>query len=411
MPNTQLDTFEIDARTRGLSQISWTVEATLPVRYSVVESPDLFALENPQLLYPESKLGARPELRRLVFVDSTVAHLHGRRIQRYFEHHLREYRLVPITTHESLKSMHLVELVINQIVDFGVARRYEPIIVIGGGVLMDIVGFAASLYRRGLPYIRVPTTLLGIVDAGIGVKTGVNFKEHKNRTGSYYAPAVVFLDRSFLQTLDQRHIRNGVAEILKMAIVKNLRLFELLEEHGSELIEEKFSRSEVALEVIRLSIQAMLEELEPNLWEKNLERLVDFGHTFSPAIEMRGVMNLLHGEAVAIDMCLSAVIAEARGLLNSTQADRILRLTEDVGLPLTNSVCDTQCFERALDDTKQHRDGRQRIPLPMGIGRATFFDDLTLQEVNEAACVLALRANQRGEAHGYQEGASNVFGV
>merc|ERR1719424_515543 len=105
---------------------------------------------------------------------------------------------------------------------------------------MDIVGFAASIYRRRTPYIRVPTTLMGYVDASVGAKSGVNFSGKKNKLGAYMPPALTLLDRSFLATLDQRQLSNGAAEIAKMALVKDPELYELLVEHGAELITHKF---------------------------------------------------------------------------------------------------------------------------------------------------------------------------
>jgi 2-epi-5-epi-valiolone synthase len=115
---------------------------------------------------------------------------------------------------------------------FPIHRRDEPIIAIGGGVLTDLVGFVAASYRRGVPYVKVPTTLMGYVDASIGIKTGLNFNSNKNRLGSFHAPQAVLLDKAFLKTLPRRHILNGVCEIIKLAVIKDAPLFGLLETHG-----------------------------------------------------------------------------------------------------------------------------------------------------------------------------------
>merc|ERR1712232_1392967 len=108
--------------------------------------------------------------------------------------------------------------------ELGIDRRLDPVIAIGGGVCMDVVGFAASIYRRRTPYIRVPTTLMGYVDASVGAKSGVNFNGKKNKLGAYLPPAMAILDRGFLASLDERQLANGAAEIAKMAIVKNAEL-------------------------------------------------------------------------------------------------------------------------------------------------------------------------------------------
>ena len=125
---------------------------------------------------------------------------------------------------------------------------------------MDIVGLAANLFRRGIPYIRVPTTLLGVVDAAIGAKTAVNFQGHKNRIGTFYPPIAAMLDVTLLQTLSDRQISNGIAEILKIAIVKDSELFDLLEKYGVLMLSKK-CQGDDALPIIRRSVQGMLSDV------------------------------------------------------------------------------------------------------------------------------------------------------
>merc|ERR1719343_776273 len=149
-------------------------------------------------------------------------------------------RLMVLPTTEENKDMKMVMEIAKAIDEHGIDRRFDPVIAIGGGVCMDIVGFAASIYRRRTPYIRVPTTLMGYVDASVGAKSGVNFSGKKNKLGCYLPPALALLDRSFLASLDARQLSNGAAEIMKMAMVKDPELFGLLETHGPALIEHKF---------------------------------------------------------------------------------------------------------------------------------------------------------------------------
>src|SRR5574337_2166952 len=127
--------------------------------------------------------------------------------------------------------------ILHELDAFPIHRRDEPIIAIGGGVLTDVVGFVASSYRRGVPHIKVPTTLMGYVDASVGVKSGINFNHHKNRLGSFEAPLQVLLDRAFLATLPHRHILNGVCEIIKLALINDVALFVQLEQHGADCID------------------------------------------------------------------------------------------------------------------------------------------------------------------------------
>ncbi|CAH2934287.1 MAG: 3-dehydroquinate synthase (EC [uncultured Paraburkholderia sp.] len=363
----------------------WDVSASLDVTYKVICANGVLLSSNPLLLQlGSSEKNWRGDRggRRIVFVENEVFRFYSGAINRFFCG--EGSQIVVLNATEKSKNLQLVERTVEQMVQFGVNRRSEPVIAIGGGCLMDAVGFAASIYRRHVPYVRVPTTLLGIVDAGIGIKTGVNFGLHKNRIGSYCAPVATVLDTTFLATLPNRHIRNGLAEVLKMAIVSDATLFQLLESHASDLVEACAKSSPVSLKIIKRSIQRMLDALEPNLWEHDLYRTVDFGHTFSPVIEMLKVDCLLHGEAVAIDMCISTIIAARRHLIDIAAADRIIALTKRMGLPVINSDCTAANMQTALDDVVKHRDGLQRIPVPTAIGEATFLNDVCLQEVMEA---------------------------
>jgi 2-epi-5-epi-valiolone synthase len=149
--------------------------------------------------------------------------------------------------------------------------------------------------------------------------------------------------------------------------------------------------------VFSRAIGGMLEELQPNLWEKKLERVVDYGHSFSPTLEMRALPALLHGEAVSVDMALTTVVAEGRGLVSSRDCERILDLMQRLRLPIWHPLLNRGLLKEALDDTVRHRDGLQRMPLPIGIGAACFVNDLTVAELSRAAKTLSMwkrRQNQ-----------------
>ncbi|MFD4692124.1 sedoheptulose 7-phosphate cyclase [Streptomyces sp. NPDC058463] len=368
---------------------TWHMRASKVVSYEVVLLTGLLDPSQPALAAACSPDGGGPG-RQLIVIDSTVYALYGRRIGAYFAARGFEHEFCVVEAHESVKSMDAVFEIVASMDAFGVPRRREPVLAVGGGVLTDLVGLATSLYRRSTPYIRVPTTLIGMVDAAVGAKTGVNFRGHKNRLGTYHPSAVTLIDPGFLATLDPQHIRNGLAEILKIALVKDASLFTLLAEHGGRLVKERMQsgdsddRGAAGAEVIRLAIQGMLEELQPNLWEHQLQRLVDFGHSFSPRIEMEALPELLHGEAVCVDMAFSAVLAYRRGLLDDNELSRILRVMNELGLPTWHPVCTPDLMAEALEETVKHRDGRQLLPLPESIGGARFADDVTRAELDAA---------------------------
>lgn len=192
--------------TRSAQVDVWQVNAVKPVSYEIRMCEDAFDPADEALLEPASVTGG--DRRRFVVIDAHVERLHGERIRAYLDHHRVDYRMHVVEVDETLKELATLEDIVRALDAFSIDRRREPLIAIGGGVLMDIVGLVASLYRRGTPVVRVPTTLIGLVDAGVGVKTGVNFNGHKNRLGTYFPASLTLLDRSFLATVDRRrHIQ------------------------------------------------------------------------------------------------------------------------------------------------------------------------------------------------------------
>lgn len=363
---------------------SWLVRATQDVEYEVVQLDGLFEVSS--RAYLDACSPAKPHSRHIVVVDERVHQLYGEQIRGYYQFHGVDLRELVLSVSEETKEFATAMTIVHHLEDEGVLRRSDPIVAIGGGVLMDLVGFAAGLYRRGVPYIKVPTNAMAMWDAAVGVKTAVNAMGRRNRLGSYHSPSKALLDRTFLRTVDRRQIANGMGELLKLAVIKDARLFALLEGHGRMLLDTCFQDKWVAPEVISRAVHGMLEELAPNLWEKNLERTVDFGHSFSPLLEMRALPELLHGEAVALDVLFSCHIATERGLLTHTETNRVLSVMGAMELPLSHRFFgDPHLLQDALVDTMRHRDGLQRLSIPTGIGTSCFVNDLRFDEIQIAA--------------------------
>lgn len=361
----------------------WSVEVSRPVAYEVIETSGVLHPQSPALLAGGTGRGGR----RFVVIDRVLHDLYAERIETYFAHYGVECRILPVAANEGHKGLGLFRYIVSELDRFCLKRRSEPIVAIGGGVLTDVVGFVASCYRRGVPYVRVPSTLMGYVDAAVGIKTGVNFNGGKNRLGTFAPPVATILDRSFMKTLPRRHLVNGVGEIVKLAVIKDAELFELLEREGVEAIRDCFQTR--GTEILRRAIQDMLEELAPNLYEDRLERVADFGHTFSPILEMSHVDVLLHGEAVAVDIGLSTVLAESRGLIERQVRDRVLETTVRLGLPVFHRSLDPKLLWHSLEERTAHRDGKQRVPLPSGLGQAVIVNDIRREEIARSVAALA----------------------
>ena len=221
--------------------------------------------------------------------------------------------------------------------DFG---RLDVLIAVGGGVVTDIVGWAASIYMRGVPYINVPTTLLGQVDAAIGGKVGVNHQTAKNLIGAFYEPRAVISCINYLTTLDDRHLRAGLAEVIKKAVIASPSLFELVEEQRGLL----FARETAALRsVVEKSAATKCRLVERDPYETNLRRPLNFGHTIGHAVETATGYGLVtHGEAVAFGMAAAVRIAVGRRLIERSAAERIIGLLTAVGLPVVMSDLEVQ---------------------------------------------------------------------
>lgn len=341
-------------------------------------------------------------MRRIVTVDGEVMRIYGEKICAYLDRHGVDFHLVVVPGGEATKTTRTILKICRELDSFKVARRSEPIIVFGGGVVNDVVGMAASIYRRGIDRIVYGTTLVALVDAAVGAKTACDHNGFKNRLGTYRPARLVIADRSFLATQEGRRISDGLSEILKLAIVCDRQLFELLEKHGSMLLQERFqgaseSGDRAAAKVIEAAIDGMLSELHDNLWEHDLARATYFGHTWSPKVEITALERsrtlvrwkrrpwLLHGEAVALDMLLSVFIAKLRDLINDDELERIVAVVRQLGLPTWDSLLDEpEVLAAGLEDSTRHRDGKQLVPLPKTIGGVTFANDISQSEVAAA---------------------------
>lgn len=363
----------------------WINYYELPVEYTVEIHNGILSIENPALATRFMPAGLK---RRFCVIDDRVEALYGDQIRHYFATHSVSLTTLVIKGEEENKLFSAVEKILDALCEFGLLRR-EPVVAIGGGCVLDIVGFAASCYRRGVPYIRVPTTLLAIVDASVGVKCGVDWHHPtmgglKNRVGAFYPPIAAFLDKAFIATQDDRNVINGMGEIIKLALVRSAELFALLENHGRRLVRERFQNPDgVADRVIELSIQIMLEELGPNLWEYHLERCVDYGHTFSKLLEMHSQPAIMHGEAVNIDGFLCVILSHRFNWISTSDRNRVLSVMRDIGLPTWHRACTLKLLAKSVEDGTEHRHGKLRMPLVRGaIGQYDFVNQISRDDLS-----------------------------
>ncbi|MDV3135593.1 sedoheptulose 7-phosphate cyclase [Mycobacterium sp. 29Ha] len=331
----------------------------------------------------------RPYGRALMVVDETVYAHYRERIHTYFDHHGIALTVVPVQIRETAKSLDTFERIVTEFDTYGLVRT-EPVLVVGGGLTTDVAGFACASYRRNTPYIRIPTTLIGLIDASVSIKVAVNHGKIKNRLGAYHASQKVFLDFSFLATLPTDQVRNGMAELIKIAVVGNEEIFTLLEAYGPDLLRTRFGHLDGSDELRRVghrlthqAIATMLELEAPNLHEIDLDRVIAFGHTWSPTLELAPPTPFFHGHAINIDMALSVTLAEQRGLLSAADRDRVLNVMSSLGLALDSEHLTPELLSTATAAILKTRDGLLRAAMPDPIGQCTFLNDVTVEELTD----------------------------
>ncbi len=361
------------------------VEAYQKIDYSLLYVDGAFALGNSEIADRY-----RPFGRCLMVVDENVYMLYGDQLHAYFEHHRIDLTVFPVAITETAKTLHTAERIVDAFGDFGLVRK-EPVLVVGGGLTTDVAGFACAVFRRSTNYIRVPTTLIGLIDASVAIKVAVNHGRSKNRLGAFHASQQVILDFSFLKTLPAREVRNGMAELIKISAVANSDVFELLEKYGPDLLATRFGHldgtpelREIAHRVTYDAIGTMLRLEVPNLHELDLDRVIAFGHTWSPVLELAPEVPFFHGQAISVDMALSATIAEQRGYISVSDRDRMFWLMSRLGLALNSPYLTSGLVQKATESIVQTRDGQLRAAVPRPIGTCYFVNDLSAVELNHA---------------------------
>jgi 3-dehydroquinate synthase len=265
------------------------------------------------------------------------------------------------------------------------ARR-DVVIAFGGGVVADLGGWVASGYMRGVPYVNVPTTLLAQVDGALGGKVAVNHPLAKNLLGAFHQPAGVVANVGFLRTTTNRHLRAGLAEAIKKAIIASPAYLAFIERNANAML----ARDDEALERLVLSAAAIKTELiARDPYEADLRRPLNFGHTIGHPLEtVTGYGPLLHGEAVAFGMVVESRIAAGRGLLDDGLLERILELLRRCRLPTTASdlaaPIDADAVLGAMEKVRLIRAGSLRFVLPVAVGETIIADDVGEDEVRRA---------------------------
>jgi len=290
---------------------------------------------------------------------------------------LGEYEILSITLldGEKQKNLSTVEKIYDLLVENHFPRD-STLIALGGGVVGDITGFAASTYQRGVGFIQIPTTLLAQVDSSVGGKTGVNHPQSKNMIGAFYQPKAVIIDTETLKTLDNREISAGLAEVIKYGLLADANFFSWLENNITELLAKN---DDALIQAITESCKSKAKIVSEDEFETNKRALLNLGHTFGHAIEaVLGYGNWLHGEAVGCGIVMAAKLSNQIGWLNSVDLERVIALIEKTNLPtkLPKNIDRKKLKEHMFFDKKILK-GELRLVLLKNIGEAVVTTDFT----------------------------------
>lgn len=257
------------------------------------------------------------------------------------------------------------------------------LVALGGGVVGDMTGFAAATWMRGLPVVQVPTSLLAMVDAAIGGKTGVNTAQGKNLIGAFHQPTLVMIDPLVLPTLPQREWQSGLAEVIKYGVIWDRTLFEILEQQ-EDLSHQEQVPSAVLLEILARSCQAKAQVVAKDEREGGLRALLNYGHTVGHAIETATrYHDFTHGEAVGLGMIAAGALAKDLGLWSAEDAKRQNALIAKVNLPTQFPTLDIQQLITLMQGDKKAQAGEIRFVLPTALGHAQLATTVLVPKVTQ----------------------------
>jgi 3-dehydroquinate synthase len=262
---------------------------------------------------------------------------------------------------EKRKTMRSVEAVLERLVACG-ADRETLVVGIGGGVASDLFGFAASLFMRGVPYVHVATSLVAMVDAAVGGKTGVDLQSGKNLAGTFTDPQAVFCDTSALRTLPYRHIREGLAEMIKHGIIEGGEVFESLEVLAPHSF-DKWPWENVVADSVKVKTMAVNDDRQ----ERGARETLNLGHTFAHAIERASAYRVTHGAAVSVGLRAAGLLALELGRFSEADHLRVLTLLALLKMPMRTAEA-PRTIRHAMENDKKRREGRLRFVLPNAIG-------------------------------------------
>ena len=311
-----------------------------------------------------------------IVTNVTVAELYLPQWQQIMNQAGHEYFSIILPDGERYKNWETLNLIYDGLMQ-NRAERQTTLLALGGGVIGDMVGFAAATYQRGAPFIQIPTTLLSQVDSSVGGKTAINHPLGKNMIGAFYQPQAVFIDLNSLQTLPAREFSAGLAEVIKYAVLGDIEFLQWLENNITALMAQNPS---ILAEAVYRCCQMKAEIVGADEKEAGIRAYLNLGHTFGHAIEAEmGYGNWLHGEAVAAGTVLACRLSEQLGYLNKEDTERVIALLNQARLPVLPPAMSLKAWLGHMSHDKKVIDGKLRFVALRQLGQAMIADDIVTE--------------------------------
>ena len=261
---------------------------------------------------------------------------------------------------EKSKSFKSYQKILNKLIELKFDRS-DYLVALGGGVIGDVTGFAASSYLRGIGYIQIPTTLLSQVDSSVGGKTAVNLAQGKNLIGAFYNPKLVLISTSFLKTLSDKEYKSGLGEVIKYSLIGNKKLKKIIEDQSQLIVDKDESTLKV---IIEESIKTKSKIVTKDEKESGIRAILNFGHTFGHAIEAyNNYRNITHGAAITLGMVIASKLSFYEGHIKDYQLDNIINMIESIGLNTDHSKYNYSKLKKYMASDKKVKDGKLNIIL------------------------------------------------
>lgn len=343
---------------------------------------DIVLARDYNLLQEELKALSLSGRKVCIVTDSTVSRLHLSNLLEIVKDYARVVETFTFEAGEKSKNLSVVSQLYEKLIHSKFDRN-DMLFALGGGVVGDLTGFAAATYLRGIPFIQIPTTLLACVDSSIGGKTGVDFKAYKNMVGAFHQPKLVYINLSHLNTLEERQLVNGMGEVIKHGLIKDLNYYHTLKACYESLLNKEPS---VVMDVVARSCMIKKEVVETDPTEKGIRALLNFGHTIGHAVERCLDFNLLHGECVAIGMVAASYLSFMRGNLSLQEVEKIKETISSYHLPIAlenKEIPAEDILEAVYHDKKVDGDSIKFILLK-NKGEAVIDSTVTREEIKKA---------------------------